>query len=334
MDEDLAGKYEGQELVVQVWPGSYEEVYSEQVFGPFEELTGADIIAASTFEFFTLARLEEEVASGDPQLDVSVMLPSDVVRAAEQGLLEPISEENVPNVAKLRPESNALLPDGVGYLVYTYGFGYHTDIEEDLGFVPSCWEDLWDPRLEGSIVTGRFQAPYTVQSINMMLRGELSPVQEDVWEKLSELNPNIHSLHDSPAGMEDALVRKDAYVAIVFDGRIWTMADAGVPVEYVLPCEGTYGNQDFFSIVKGTRNLELAYDFVNFTLAEESQARIAEHLHYGPTNTSVELTEEQASRAIYGDDWNQIQMEDYEYAAANTDEWTDLWNEWVASLGG
>ena len=86
-----------------------------------------------------------------------------------------------------------------------------------------------------------------------MLHGKLWPVQNDAWEWLKKLSPNIHSLLLDPAEMQNLLARNEAQVAVLFDGRIWTMQDAGVPVRYVIPKEGLYANLDYFSIPMGRR---------------------------------------------------------------------------------
>jgi len=327
--------FEGQELRVQVWPGSYEDVYVEYVFSKFSELTGATVVPSTTYEFIAVPQIQQEVDSGDPQVDVTVLLPSDVVRAGELGLLEPMTEDNVPNLATLRPQARELLPAGVGYLVYTYGFGVRTDIEERVGFKPECWLDLFDSRLKGRVATGLTVPTYTIQQMNLALYGEMTPVQEGSWEKLDELLPNIQALYPSPAGMEDALVRGEADVAIVFDGRVWAMADAGVPVEFISPCEGAYANQDFFGIVKGTKNLDLAYEFVNFALGAQAQRDVALNLAYGPTSLQAEFDDSELGRFVYGDEaWDTLAFEDFLYVAEVSGEWTDRWNEWAAKLGG
>lgn len=327
-----ARPFEGQELHVQVWPGSYEQVFVDYIFSEFSELTGATVVPSTTYEFVAVAQLQQEVDSGDPQLDVTVLLPSDTIRAGKLGLVEPITEDKVPNVANLREPARALLPAGVGYLVYSYGFGVRTDIEERIGFRPECWLDLWDERLERAIVSGTTVPTYSYQQTALALQGSLLPVDTSTFEKWAELSPNIHSLHDSPAGMEDAIVRGDADIAVVFDGRVWTMADAGVPIEFVTPCEGAYANMDMFAIVKGTKNLDLAYAFVDYALGAAAQREVALNLHYGPTATSVEFAEDELGSFIYGDDWDDLHFEDSLEVAAVADEWTDRWNEWVAGL--
>ena len=317
---------------VQVWPGSYEEMYRKYVFSPFSKTTGAKIETVRTNEFYTLAKVIQEVKSGRPKLDMSVFLPSDVIRGGQLDLFERIPS-SLANLADLQPFAKSLAPYGVGYLVYTYAFGKHTGIAKTKGIDPKRWRDLWNPRLEKSIMIGEQTVTYTIQSINLMLHGKLWPVQKDAWEWLKKLSPNIHSLPLDPAEMQNLLARNEAQVAVLFDGRIWTMQDAGVPVRYVIPQEGLYANLDYFSIPRGTPNRDLAFDLLNFALEPASQRAIGIHLHYGPTNRRVRFSGAAAQRVVWrADQLRKLKFENAQYVASKTDEWTDRWNEWRASL--
>jgi putative spermidine/putrescine transport system substrate-binding protein len=307
-------------------------MYQKYVFAPFAKKNDLKIRTSSTSEFADLGKVQQEVKSGSPDLDASVFLPSDVIRGAKLGVFEKIPS-NLASLRDVYPFAKKLMPNGVGYLVYTYAYGKRPDIMKTHGIDPKTWKDLWDPKLKKAITIGTGQTTYLVQSINIMLHGRVSPIGKDVWEWLHKLSPNVHSLQDNPAQQGDLLVRGEAPVAVLFDGRIWTMQDTGVPVRYVVPTEGIYANMDFFSVVKGAPNKDLAFKFIDFALSSKPAHDIGLHLHYGPTNRKVTFTKKQAERVISGPaQIGKLKFENALYAAAQTDEWTKKWNEWRATL--
>jgi putative spermidine/putrescine transport system substrate-binding protein len=319
-------------LTLQVWPGSYEEMYKKYVFDPFAKQNNITIKTSGTNEFADLGKVQQEVKSGSPKLDASVFLPSDVIRGTHLGVFERIPS-NLPNLKNVYPFAKKLMPYGVAYLVYTYAYGKRTDIKKTHGIDPKSWKDLWDPRLKKSITIGSGQTTYLVQSINMMLHGRLSPVGADAWDQLHKLAPNVHSLQDDPAQQQDLLVRSEAPVAVLFDGRIWTMQDAGVPVHYVIPTEGIYASADYVAVLKGSKNKDLAFRYIDFALSPKASHDIGVHLHYGPTNRTVKFAPREAQRVVSGPaQVAKLRFENGQYVAAHTDEWTQKWNEWRASL--
>jgi putative spermidine/putrescine transport system substrate-binding protein len=149
-----------------------------------------------------------------------------------------------------------------------------------------------------------------------------------VWQRLR--HPGRRR---AAAQQQDLLDRGEAPVAVLFDGRIWTMEDAGVPIRYQIPSEGIYGNMDYFGVPKGAPNKELAFEFIDFALAPESQKRSGVGLHYGPTNDQVTFSGAEAERVIWTpEQLQEVHFEDAQYAAEHSDEWTEKWNKWQSSL--
>ena len=72
------------------------------------------------------------------------------------------------------------------------------------------------------------------------------------------------------------------------------MRGQGVPVELVIPKEGAVLGIDSVGIMKGSKNVENAYKFVNTLLDPQVQARIAEFKKGSPTVTNAKLDPETA----------------------------------------
>jgi putative spermidine/putrescine transport system substrate-binding protein len=317
-----------QSLMLQPWPGSYEEKYTEYVFKPFSEKFGVEISTTATIEWYNIAKIRQEVESGNPTLDASVQLPGDVVRGGKDGLFEPINLENMPNVADLFYDAKTLLPWGVGYLVYSYGIGYRPGSGEF-----KSWWDLWDPQYKGRISLGKYHATYVMQTINRLLTGQMSPMDVDgVIAKLEELKPNIKKMFESDADVRNMYLNNEIDAFVFFNGRVAVQIDDGIDVRFSTPEEGAFGAFDYWCITKGTKKKALVEQFINFALAPEQQKNIGKYLHYGPTNKRVTFEDPKYCEVMPcgPEDYNKLWFEDYEYVAEHQDEWIERWNEWLA----
>jgi putative spermidine/putrescine transport system substrate-binding protein len=318
----------GQKLMLQPWPGSYEEIYTKYVLQPFADKFGVEFGTTATVEYYNIAKIQQEVESGNPTLDVSVQLPGDVARGGADGLFEAIDLGNVPNVGGLFADAKSLLPWGVGYLVYSYGIGYRPGSGEF-----KSWWDLWDPQYEGRLSLGKTHATYVMQTINALQTGAMTPLDTDaVIAKLGELTPNIKKMFESDADLRNMYLNDEIDAYVFFNGRVAVQIDEGIDIRYSSPEEGVLGAFDFWSITKGTQRKELAEQFINFALEPEQQKNIGMYLHYGPTNKNVTFDDPKycAVMPCGPESYNKMWFEDAEYVAANQDVWIERWNEWLA----
>ncbi len=315
-------------LYAQSWPGSYEEIYTEYVYKPFEEKTGIRIESTTTAEWYNVAKLKQEVDSGDPTLDLSTQLPGDVQRGGRDSLFEELNLDNIPNAKDVYDTAKTLLPYGMGYLAYTHGIGYVNKVDP----APTSWWDLWDPKFEQRLTVGKTHTTYFVQDINYALTGEMSPVDLDaVFEKLDELKPNILKMFESDAEYRNMVTNDEIDLFITFNGRVAVMVDDGFEVSYVAPEEGALGAMDYWCITKNSKRKEMAEEFINFALEPEQQKNIGLYLHYGPINRTVTYDDPDIGKIMpYGAEaMDNLLLEDYEYVSEHQDEWIERWNEWL-----
>jgi len=329
IEEATAPAAEGdQSLMIQPWPGSYEDIYTKYVFKPFSEQRGVEIRTTATVEWYNIAKIKQEVESGNPTLDLSTNLPGDVARGGMDGLFAPVNLENVPNVANLFYDAKTLLPWGIGYLVYSYGIGYRPGSGEF-----KSWWDLWDPQYKGRISLGKTHATYVMQTINRLLTGAMSPMDVDgVIAKLEELKPNIKKMFESDADLRVMYLNDEIDAFVFFNGRVAVQIDDGIDIRFSTPEEGTFGAFDYWAITKGSKRKALAEDLINFALEPAQQENIGKYLHYGPTNKLVSFDDPKYCQLMPcgAESYNKLWFEDYEYVAENQDNWIERWNGWLA----
>ena len=314
-----------EQLVIQIWPGSYEEVFTKYIIEPFERLFGVDIVTTTGMEWFTLNKVLAEVESGTPQIDLVEVTVSDFLRGQEMGLWEALNSDEIPNLKYVPPTLQAA--DGVGFETYTMSLVYNCATGKPR---PETLLDLWSG--EYKLCIDRTHEQYFIPMVNYMLTGRYTPVDlELVFEKLRELKPYIVTMTESHAEKRILLANNEVDVSEAFNNRVGLMIDDGMNVEFVMVPEAFVG-VDFWGIVKGTQHKALAQKFINFTLEAMVQEINARKQYLGPTNVTVQLEDEFVSeRGIaYGDVLKKLTMEDYRYIAENLESWTARWQQWIA----
>lgn len=107
---------------------------------------------------------------------------------------------------------------------------------------------------------------------------------------------------------------------------------AAVPnAKFVTPSEGAYAVMNTINVVKGSKNKELAEEFINWQLSQDVQAKSAKAKVDSPVNTKVELTAEEAEGVTYGAEVvEKLNKLDMEFVNQQVKGWTDRWNREIA----
>ncbi len=113
--------------------------------------------------------------------------------------------------------------------------------------------------------------------------------------------------------------------AVVGDYGVPVIKEAAPQVTYITP-EGTYANFNTIDINVNSDNKDLAYEYMNWRLSGELQATTAETLNEAPTNSTVQLTQEQAANKTYGAVAEAAKALDYSFINPLMEDWINQWN--------
>ncbi|MBK9605304.1 MAG: extracellular solute-binding protein [Betaproteobacteria bacterium] len=272
-------------LVLMTWGGVWQKTF-EKVAADYQAKTGQAVkVVAQASADAGLARL---IAQKDkPEVDLWTPNMVNYGRGLPAGVLAPLNAAAIPN-AKDVPES-LRFSHGITAWVSQRGIFYRKDL---VPFVPTKWQDLWDPRLKGkmagpaatfdpgyfplmaSVINGgnernldpgfaqlralreNFLAFYTnnVQSIRMLEAGEVSLI---AWGVL----PNVIS-HLGPGSNYAFVIPKPAFVA-------------ETPI----------------TVIAGTPRMKQSLDFINYALSPEVQAVLASAFGSAPANSRAKAPE-------------------------------------------
>ena len=199
---------------------------------------------------------------------------------------------------------------------------------------PTSASVLWDPALKGKIaiqdvsmsiyITARllFGADKNVYNLT---DDELAQVKA----KLLEQKPLVRDYWSSAGELVDLYAKGEVWVSETWGGyQIAQLKEQGIPVAEVIPVEKADGWQDVWNIVKGTPNLDCAYDWINFISGPQGQCGMVKVAGYSPANPVA------VKDCLTAEEQDYHNLRDSEYTkgldfwqlSPNQDKYVDLWN--------
>ncbi|MEO5764326.1 MAG: ABC transporter substrate-binding protein [Casimicrobiaceae bacterium] len=255
----------------------------------YEKATGTRVAVIQKATGEMLAQVKAERAN--PKGDVWWAGPADsYLQAADEGLLE---EYRSPNVDQLYDWAKRISGISKNRVAGVYGgiiaLGYNTEIMAKKKLpAPKCWKDLANPAYKGEIILGN---PNSSGTAYLMLATLVQVFGEDeAFKYMAQVNGNVSQYARSGIGPMTAITRgESALGSTVLHGVINEIV-RGFPVEPVLPCEGVGYEVGSVAIIKGSRNLDAAKKFVDWSLTAQAQQIGLDVKEYAiPTNRNVAL---------------------------------------------
>ena len=280
-------------LVIRIWSGDQEQVYSETAAAKFTADTGIPIVFDTTDEAVSYTKLNQEMQAGQrPSADASFNAQQRAYTNAARGWTIPLNPELVPNLGKVTAET-AAPPDHTdgpwAYLnPYTLTVPFIVRTDKIDPATVKTWDDLSKAELRESLAVDTIYSSTAfgfAQSIGVDPHNDPPAGMDPVWTEISELRPNLAQL-GSNADVVTALTNGSVKVAISNSGSGIQAQNAGVPVELVAPTEGIYVVGDAYYIHKGIpdENAYYAQVFADYLLDPEVQSEVADKLGLIPVH--------------------------------------------------
>ncbi len=282
------------DLTFTTWTGPYMRSQMLGFVRPYEDETGARV----RVEHYAggLTQLRDQVESANVIWDVVDLTEADSIRACQEGLLENISDIQLPNGADGTPFKDDFIEGGlndcgVGVMMWATTFAY--DKSKFAAKPPTTIADFFDMRT--------FPGPRAI-------RNDPTVIME--WALIADgAKPEeVYGLLETPAGVKRALTRMHSIkpgLKVWSNGRepvrmlnagevamssIWATTGAVAAREtgadFEIVWNGKVVELDLFGIPKGARNKEAALEFIRYASGSEPLARMAEHLPNGPARSS------------------------------------------------
>jgi len=282
--------FEGQTLIVTSYGGSWEEFLRDVIVPPFEEMTGATVELAVGLSRDWIANLRA-AGRDNPPYDVVIANETWISSGRLENRFVPLPEDRIPNLAKVHPSLR--MPDDIGVLALLnpLGIGYRTDL---VTTVPTSWLDLWDEEYRGNVGIYNIANSAAPMFLMMLARIETGDAKNyDVsFQMIQDLAPFKQT--DFSGDMENLLVQGEVVVGILDSPAVARLKKQGVPLEFVIPSEGMFMFEQNMNVTDGTKVEDLAFEFVNYMLATDTQKLWAENYYVTPANVEVAVEGELA----------------------------------------
>jgi putative spermidine/putrescine transport system substrate-binding protein len=226
-------------------------------------------------------------ARGASPIDSIMMGEMRYIDAVQEGLLAPMTVNEVPNLANVSPEFQAPC-DGYGaaWMVQLIGVAYNTD----LATKPESWTDLWNEEYKGKI--GIPSPSANNGFLFLVLVAKLFGGDENnldvAFEKLDELAPFVVAAN--PGQLAQLLESGEISLAVNWQTQSGPSIARNPTLDFTIPEPGGAGVISCYTILNGSENKELAYEYINDALSTEFQNQIsAPPWYFGPTNVNVTI---------------------------------------------
>ena len=307
-------------LKIYNWADYIDEDLLEEFKDWYKEQTGEDV--SIVYQLFDINEVMlSKIERGHEDFDV--VCPSDYIieRMLRSDMLLPIDHDfgETPNYIDscVSPYIKAMFDniDGsgknandyaVGYMWGTTGYMYNTRYVEREEVL--TWNALANPRFKGKIfVKDAFRDVYSPILVYLKQKElqEGSLTMEDVMrdatdESIALVENYLISVKDHISGWEadfgkEAMTQEKAWLNLTWSGDAsWAIeeaADVDVPLDYVIPLEGSNVWFDGWVIPKYAKNVKAARYFINYMCMPENAIRNMDEIGYVSAIASPEVLE-------------------------------------------
>jgi putative spermidine/putrescine transport system substrate-binding protein len=268
------------EITVMAWGTAWEQGL-QQVAANFEKKTGIHVVPVTqSGSADGYARLQ--AMRDAPKIDVWFTTSSYAARAtADEKLFSKIPGEAFTNLGSLVP--GAKTNNWVAAYYYPLSIIYRPKLVKTQ---VNSWSDLWKPEFKGGLGIPDVQ---TYQARMLLLSalthgGGIDNV-EPGFAALKELKPNIAMFYGSDSDVRRALAQGEIVAVVGPPSQAKPLRDDGVDVSVKTPKPAVM-MFDVMTLVN-TPKKELAAQFMDFVVSEESQKIISTMFDMGPVNQKV-----------------------------------------------
>nr|WP_298173234.1 extracellular solute-binding protein [uncultured Pseudomonas sp.] len=270
---------------------NWNDYIAPQVLKDFETETGIHIEYRT---FSTAEELNTALTSGE-SFDIAVPSHNDLPRLIKNGQLQPLDLSLLGNrthldiqllskLAAVDPGNRYAVP----YLWGAVGLAINTPLAEAAfgGPLPDSWSLLFDAEQSARLAScgiSVLDAPDETLSLLLNYQGRSlvrsAPSRiERAGNVLDGLKPNLRYV-DSERYIED-LTNGRLCVAMAWVGDALAAADAGQPVRFLVPDEGSVLFIDNLVIPSSARRADLAHRFIDYLMQPEVAALITAETLY------------------------------------------------------
>ena len=281
------------------------------------------------------ANEEMYVKVANKSSDYDVVFPSDymIQKMQDEGLLNKINFENIPNYEKISSEFKGLDYDpeeeySVPYMWGTMGILYNKNlVKEDV----TSWKILWDEKYAKNIFmldTERDTLGITLKMLGYSLNTGDENELKAAKDALVSQKPLVLAYCGDE--VKDKMINEEAALSVVWSGDAYYCMSQNENLAYAIPEEGTNLWFDAMVIPTTSTHQAEAERFINFMCRPDIAKMNVEYIEY---STPIGEVKEQLDDSVkndlmrYPDITKVNNMEIFNYDKELTKRYSEIWQE-------
>lgn len=217
-------------------------------------------------EFESNEDMYENIVANPGKYDV--VIPSDymidrLIKEDRLAKLDKAKVTNISNVATeyLSPEYDKNNDYTIPYMTGTLGILYNT---KKVSTPIDSWTALFDSKYRGKILMWDSQRDCLGAALKMLGYSMNSKSQSELSEAQAKLIAQRSYAQYGEEEIRDMMIAGEGIVALMYSGEAKNAMNQNHDLAYVIPKEGGNKWTDGFVIMKNTKNLGMAQNFINF----------------------------------------------------------------------
>ncbi len=335
------------DITVVSWGGAYTKSQVEAYHKPWVAETG-NTIKSEDYNG-GIAEIKAQVEAGNVSWDIVDVELSDAIRACDEGLLETIDHKSLPDGADGTPATEDFLEGtlyecAVANIVWSTIFAYDKSKMKD---GPKTMADFFDlekfPGKRGLRKGAKVNLEFALMADGVPAKEvyDVLATPEGVDRAFKKLDTIKKDVVWWEAGAQPPQLLADGEVAITtaYNGRIFN-AVAGEKKPFEIVWDGQIWDLDLWVIPKGSKNKDLAMEFLKYSTGTKALAAQASWISYGParkssgplvgkyaTDESIDMGPQMPTNPA--NLTNAVQS-NFEFWADNADQLKERFNAWLA----
>jgi putative spermidine/putrescine transport system substrate-binding protein len=317
-------RFDGVTLNINGYGGDYDRLTKEYIVKPLEQRTGLKVnIQASE----STSAVAQALASRDnPPFDILLTDSPIMPQLIKADLIDPISANDLPSLAKLLPGVREFDNYGIPFLTNAIILTYNSKLVKE---PVASYVDLKRPDLSGHVGmltpanTGGVLALIALAESN---GGSLDNIEPGL-KALTSMRDSIATISPATTTIQQLLEQEEIWAAPFFDGRIYASRNRGKPLVSVVPKEGIYVVYNYWNPVKGTKKRDAVNAYIEQAVSDEVIGQMVNVFRYAPC-TDVKLSPDVAKDVVvYGDNRKFVKPVDWSKVSEHRGEWIERFDK-------
>lgn len=252
-----------------------------------EEFTQETGIKVEYQTFDSNEAMYAKLAKGGVTYDIAIPSEYMIAKMMSEDMLYPLDYHKIKGLENIDSKFlNQSFDPGnkfsIPYFWGTLGIIYN---EKLVKTPPTEWADLWRDEYRNNIMLidgAREGIGIGLQTLGYSVNSANQKELLEAIDLLYKLTPNIKAIVADE--IKGYMIQGDAAVAVTFSGEASEMLEGNEDLTYVVPSKGSNLWFDNIVIPKTAKNIDAAYQFINFMLRPESARRNAVYVGYATPN--------------------------------------------------